>query len=160
MAINKARQISQLWFWAHQLQLPWMKTTANGHMTALTVKHSLLEFSSGNKPFQADWILLGFLRKRTSCRNFLKTIREESNHREERWSVLWFSHNQKKNQHTLNWSLFLDVHKVKFDIAATSILRPKQLWSTRQQFHAVLTQENSYRKRSMTAQGSLAFKRV
>lgn len=96
VAINRPRQISPLWFWAHQLQLRWTETTANGHMTALTVKHSLLEFSSGNKPFQRDWILWVFLSKRKCCKNFLKTTWDECNHREEQWSVLWFSHNPKK----------------------------------------------------------------
>lgn len=120
VAINRARQISQLWFWAYQLQLQWMETTANGHMTTLTVKRSLLEFSSGNKPFQRDWILWVFLRKRKCSKNFLKTTREESNSD---------FHRTKKNL-ILNWGLFWGIHKVKFDTAARLILRPKQLRST------------------------------
>jgi len=36
-------------------------------------------------------------------------------------------HITKKKKHTMIWDLFLDVHKLKFDISARPILRPKQL---------------------------------
>lgn len=55
-------------------------------------KHSLLEFSSSNKPFQGDWILWDFPWKRKCCKNFPKATQEESNCRGEKWSILQLSH--------------------------------------------------------------------
>lgn len=91
---------------------------------------------------------MGFFlgRKRTAW-IFLKQAKNK--HRKESWSYSSF---HIRKTYILDSHLFLDAHKVKFNTAAKTILRPKR---PKWQFHDVFIQETLNRKKPKTVQDSL-----